>query len=231
MAEIALPPLVGIGSVDHPVWLELKKHMPKQIIPVNILQDSSEYSVLSLAFPRKHKIVKDSISATDLPARSWFESKNILKQYMPQFSHDLCTLFEDAGITAWSAPGDFQGNWSERHVGYACGLGTFGLNGALITEAGATHRLMSFIIKARFDVYSKVAKSPFANCLYHAKETCGACIRVCPKGAIDNKSHHPDICGFNNSQKIKEKYGLSSVGCALCMIKTPCAMKNPMQSK
>jgi len=39
----------------------------------------------------------------------------------------------------------FVTNWSERHIAYACGLGTFGLSKGLITEKGMCGRFGSLI--------------------------------------------------------------------------------------
>ena len=40
--------------------------------------------------------------------------------------------------------GDYASNWSERHVAYVCGLGTFGCQG-LITSKGLAGRFGSII--------------------------------------------------------------------------------------
>lgn len=37
---------------------------------------------------------------------------------------------------AWDPSASFTSVWSERHVAYVCGLGTFGLSRGLITEKG-----------------------------------------------------------------------------------------------
>ena len=58
--------------------------------------------------------------------------------------------------------------WSERHIGYACGLGSFGLNGGLITNSGVAIRIVSLMIKNKFETYDKVDEHPFAACHYRS---------------------------------------------------------------
>jgi len=36
-------------------------------------------------------------------------------------------------------------NWSERHIAYAAGMGTFSLNDAFITEKGIAIKLLSVV--------------------------------------------------------------------------------------
>lgn len=45
----------------------------------------------------------------------------------------------------------YTSNWSERHVAFVCGLGTFGLSKGLITEKGIAGRLGSLIVSEKFE--------------------------------------------------------------------------------
>ena len=56
--------------------------------------------------------------------------------------------------------------WSERHVAYISGLGTFGLSGGLITERGQAIRLGSVIVRATIPPTPRPYSDPFAYCLF-----------------------------------------------------------------
>ena len=57
-------------------------------------------------------------------------------------------------------------NWSERHVAYTSGLGTFGLCGGLITERGQAVRLGSVVVRAQIPPTPRPYSDPFDYCLY-----------------------------------------------------------------
>ena len=87
-------------------------------------------------------------------------------------------------------------NWSERHVAYACGLGTFGLARGLITEGGIAHRCASLLVAAEFERYGTLADSHTANCPYLTEGTCGECMSRCPVDAISPQGHDVFKCRY-----------------------------------
>lgn len=83
----------------------------------------------------------------------------------------------------------YTSNWSERHVAFVCGLGTFGLSKGLITEKGIAGRLGSLIVSEKFAPRTREYTDIYEYCT-----RCGACIRRCPAGAIsleNGKEHLP----------------------------------------
>lgn len=237
--------------VESPVWALqtagndsfdfIADNVPGHITPTEALAtlgvQATDWSVFSIAFPRKHEIIDANAKAKVLPPKSWFSSKIVLRRDMPLFMNALISELDSHGIESLKPTGDLMVNdkiWSERHIGYACGLGSFGLNGGLITNSGVAIRLASLMIKKRFDVYDEVADKPFAACLYRTDGTCGACIKRCPNGAISASGHNVDLCRqqayiSNNCARVKAEYGLDICGCGLCLCGVPCSKQKPLK--
>ena len=127
-------------------------------------------------------------------------------------------------------------NWSERHIAYAAGQGTFSLSDGFITERGIAHRCGSVVTTAELPPDARTATGPFANCLYYADGSCGNCIERCPAGAISEKGHDKIKCGAYlhdigyDPQQFANGYDLerSVAGCGLCQTKVPCEGRNPV---
>ena len=83
----------------------------------------------------------------------------------------------------------FTSNWSERHIAFVCGLGTFGLSRGLITKAGIAGRFASLVTDLEFEPVLREYDGLYDYCT-----NCGACIRRCPVNAISfekGKAHEP----------------------------------------
>ena len=74
---------------------------------------------------------------------------NQLFSALNDFLIDLCKKWGYSAITPTPAgmvdKEHIYSNWSQRHVAYAAGLGTFGLNNMLITDQGTCGRFYSLI--------------------------------------------------------------------------------------
>jgi epoxyqueuosine reductase QueG len=122
--------------------------------------------------------------------------------------------------------------WSERHVGYIAGLGTFGLNNAFISEKGMAVVLNSVVTDAVLPPDSRIAAQHQANCLFYAAGGCGACIKRCPAGAISRNGHDKNRCmvyayGPESNRIAAERGVQGPAGCALCQVQVPCEARNP----
>lgn len=78
----------------------------------------------------------------------WFRERGY-RAVAPYASAGFRYVFE-AGTNAEIADKSlsFTSNWSERHVAYICGLGTFSLSKGLITERGVSGRFGSVVTDA-----------------------------------------------------------------------------------
>ena len=115
----------------------------------------------------------------------------------------------------------YTSNWSERHVAYAAGLGTFGLSKGLISRKGVAGRYLSIITAACFEADKRPYTGIYDYCL-----SCGACVHNCPAGAISKekgKIHY--LCSdFLDSVKAKHR---PYYGCGKCQVKVPCESRAP----
>ena len=73
----------------------------------------------------------------------------------------------------------YTSNWSERHVAFVCGLGTFGLSKGLITKKGIAGRFGSIITELTLSPDQREY-----HCIYEYCSMCGACVKNCPVNAI-----------------------------------------------
>jgi epoxyqueuosine reductase QueG len=124
--------------------------------------------------------------------------------------------FRSAALTPEDGGPQYTSNWSERHVAYACGLGTFALSKGLITRKGIAGRFGSVIT----NLLSPPTPRGYSG-LYDYCTRCGACVRNCPARAISlesGKDHVPCSRFLNKIKAENEGY----YGCGKCQVKTPC---------
>ena len=110
----------------------------------------------------------------------------------------------------------FTSNWSERHVAYICGLGTFGLSKGLITKKGVSGRFGSIITDWELPTDTRPYTGLYDYCIM-----CGACARNCPGNAItkeEGKKHSPCQTYVSGMGK---KYA-PRFGCGKCQVNVPC---------
>jgi len=126
-------------------------------------------------------------------------------------------------------------NWSERHIAFGCGLGSFGLHGALITEFGCTARLISIVIDKEFEDCKEPFTDIHANCLHYQGKGCKLCVERCPVGSVRTEKRIIENCFdrefVENKKTSLEIYGKEITACGLCMSGVPCSFINPMKIK
>lgn len=126
-------------------------------------------------------------------------------------------------------------NWSERHIGYASGLGTFGLNGLLITSKGCAHYLGSVVCDVALTPTPRPYQDHTEYCLFYRDGSCGVCIERCKWDAISEDGHEVAKCqqSFRERGPLLKEAGLDKgligpgAGCGLCMTGVPCEDRIP----
>jgi hypothetical protein len=126
-------------------------------------------------------------------------------------------------------------NWSERHIAYASGLGTFGLNGLMITSLGCAVYLDSVVCDRALNPTPR-ATSHVANCSFYQDGSCGICIERCTASAISEAGRSNITClqNLRDTQAVKVRsLGLDKglVGpapaCGRCSTGLPCEDRIP----
>ena len=119
----------------------------------------------------------------------------------------------------------FTSNWSERHVAYCCGLGTFGLSKGLITKKGVAGRFGSIVTELYLPPDSREYEGIYEYCTM-----CGKCVKNCPVNAIslENGKNHQLCSEFQDvtAENCKPRYG-----CGKCQVGVPCESRIPKQLK
>lgn len=234
-------PLIGISSADDEIYRSFKD--PGVIGELFLLPEEwmpEAKTVISFFLPFSERVRSSNRNEAESTSNEWLHARIEGQSFLERFLDALCRYFENTGIKACAPsidsrlsvkrtrlPADdpegihYSSSWSERHVAYASGLGTFSLSRSLITEKGAAGRYGSIIISAEMVPDERTYSGLSDYCIM-----CGACIRRCPVGAISMEGgKNQKICS-RWVDFTKEKYA-PRYGCGKCQTGTPCESRIP----
>ena len=257
-------PLVQFAEGDDSIFTEYKtiidsSHLTPREALAKTFNKSPEdiaahLSVISWILPITSKTRESNRWHTLTPSRLWVYTRYYGEKFNDAMREHVVKLLTEMGYLAvapmlqpyFEAPilqPDFKyktnekgcySNWSERHIAYAAGLGTFSLSDGFITERGIAHRCGSVVTNLALPASPRTAKSPYSNCLFYVNSKCIACIARCPAGAITENGHDKLKCReYLRSIKpaLREKYNMDVHGCGLCQTKVPCESRNPAKKE
>ncbi len=244
-------PLVQFADGDDPIFTEYKTIIaPTHLTPREALAQAynkspedmpARLSIISWILPITGTTRESNRQHTLTPSRPWSYTKwhgeKKLNDGMREHMVELLTkmgylaaapLLQPYYKTFGNEKGAYS-NWSERHIAYAAGLGTFSLSDGFITERGIAHRCGSMVTDLGLPVSPRTAESPYSNCLFYIGVNCRACINRCPGGAITEQGHDKIKCGayIRSTGYLMEQYNVREHGCGLCQVKVPCEFGNP----
>ena len=252
-------PLVGFASGMDPLFFEYKTiigpfhQTPREII-ASVLREKGrplpfseieQISVISWVLPAAEDTRKSNRKEDRFPSKLWAYTKDHGEACNNALRKHVTTFLENMGHAA-VAPvllPSFQSlrdeksglasSWSERHIAYACGLGTFSLSDGLITPKGVAVRIGSIVTLLKLSPTEKKYRHFKENCLFFRNESCGKCIPRCPAGALTEKGHDKDKCreyiGSNSLHEKRLGYGMQNptTSCGLCQTGVPCEFQIP----
>jgi epoxyqueuosine reductase len=249
-------PLVRFADGSDPIFTDYKGIIsPEHLTPREALAQSEQkvpgdlparLSVISWILPITEATRKSNRVETRLPSRYWSHTRwygeilndatrNHVVEFLKARGYLAAAPALPGSLKMYRGEKGMYSSWSERHIAYAAGLGTFSLSDGFITERGIAHRAGSVVTSLVLPASPRTATGPYANCLFYINEKCVACIKRCPAGAITEKGHDKNKCreyltniGYNPAV-LKEGYNLekSVAGCGLCQTRVPCEDKNP----
>ncbi len=252
-------PLIGFASGSDPLFFEYKTiigsfHLtPREMIMSTLkekgrgllLSEMEQVSVISWILPASEDTRKSNRKEEKFPSKLWAYTRDFGEVFNNGLRLHVIGFLEDLGHAAVAPlllPSiqrlrdekvGWASSWSERHIAYACGLGTFSLNDGLITPKGMAVRIGSVVTLLKLAPSEKIFRHYKENCLQFRTEKCGKCISRCPAGAITVKGHDKDKCReYINAEPLKAKrleYGLQnpSSSCGLCQTGVPCEFEIP----
>ncbi len=213
--EFLKPEVVGSGFIKPEEWLEGAKTVISYFLPFT-------------------KEVRDTNRAAGLPSEEWVTARvdgEVFNNEVRAFLSAQLALFGEKAVApaldARFAVIKRVANWSERHVAYAAGLGTFGLHRALITAKGTAGRIGSVVTTLALSPTPRPYSRYDEYCLFQSRGTCGACMRRCPPRAISKSGKDHDLCDGYIKRSILPLWA-PRYGCAKCNIGVPCEYENPM---
>jgi epoxyqueuosine reductase len=196
-----------------------------------------ELTVISWALCQTEATKAANRRETDLPSEPWARARifgqegnralhlalvdTLAARGYPAVAPGLLPEWGDAESATYGR----ASTWSERHVAYVSGLGTFGLAGGLITERGQAVRFGSVIVRAAIPPTPRLYADHFARCLFFARGTCGACVKRCPVGSVSKEGRDKEACARHlqvTKEHVRRKFGFDGYGCGLCQTGVPC---------
>lgn len=233
-------PLLGIAAANDSLFTYMKEspevygptlRLPEEWLPGAV-------SVVSFFLPFTKEIRDSNRNDLSRPSDLWLHGRVEGQKFLDRATSYLAQLLQEEGgkISIPSQDPEFYvlrdasrvdhgeppyvSNWSERHVAYTAGLGTFGLSKHLITEKGVCGRFSSVITDLQLPVTPRPYTDPYEYCTF-----CGACRKRCPVGAIGPTEKHNPTCAAH-SIHMRELFA-PRFGCGKCQLSVPCETRRP----
>ena len=262
-APIFDEPVVAFANGDDPIFQDFKRvigdqHLtPREALEKHIQTKQWNYgvkdhiekvSVISYVLPETRETRLDTLQSPYGGSLRHNHTRWRGEVFQKSLQHYVVSLLEIMGYDAvaprrapffeWiNTPDGIKVNWSERHVGYASGLGTFGLNGLLITSKGCAHYLGSVVCDTALTPTPRPYNHYMAYCLSYRYGKCRKCMERCKGSAINEQGHSNLKCRhyIRNVQpeKLKEMGAMEGligqvITCGLCWTGVPCEDRIPV---
>ncbi len=204
-------------------------------------------SVISFVLPISRGTRLSNRRESLVPSLRWNHTRWQGQDFIYELSRYVVSLLEELGYQALAPelanfyqreglPASLVSNWSQRHIAYAAGLGTFSLSDGFITPKGIAIRCGSVVSDTALPPSPRLYKNHLANCLFYTDRSCRRCIERCPAGVISEQGHDKKRCQefmrvdqiaiLRQSGKEADYIG-EYFGCGLCQTKVPCEDRIP----
>lgn len=227
--QIFEAPLFAFANPKDELFGKLKEeeiigshHMePEQWLP-------GAQTVISYFLPFSYGVRKSNRTSNKIPSTEWLYGRiegqalnNALANYLVSElsavgGKAICPAL-DSRFTVINK----RSNWSERHVAFIAGLGTFNLSKSFITQMGCAGRLGSVVTTIKYPYTKRKYKDKYEYCNF-----CGACIKRCPALAISKDGKDHDLCSKYIDEIILPRYK-PRYGCGKCQTGVPCENQIP----
>ena len=239
-------PLVGFADAAHPRLGELREVAARDhVMPREVLTDATV--VLCYFLPFTRETAKSNIAGR-LSSPDWARAYEDTNALFADLNAHIIEKLEARGYHAAVSPEAttfdreiLMSRWSQRHMAWLAGMGTFGLNNMLITDKGCCGRFSTVV--TNLDV-APGAPLTTENCLYKREGKCGVCVRHCFSGALTTAGYDRKKCfgvcsenaavyrDFGNSYAADARGEVLDTGsevCGKCLVGVPCAFGKPFK--
>ncbi len=232
-------PIIGYADASDPIFKTFSEE--RNVVYGKFMSPewwlSEAKTIISIFFPYTIKIKEANAIDMRFPADEWLHGRFEGQKIIDRCSAYILKILHNNGYKAIAPSVDnrfkasvgtwldieekinnshFYSNWSERHVAYAAGLGTFGLSKGLITEKGITGRFTSIITN-----YLHKPTQRIYNGIYDYCTMCGQCINNCPVNAI-SFNYGKDHTRCSKFIDYTAKKRSPRYGCGKCQVDVPC---------
>lgn len=256
-------PLVGFSDGDDPLFQQYKKiigdfHLtPREALDMHLNSKGeavdrkyAHLSVIAWILPIVYETRLGMRQESRFPSLRWNHTRWYGEELNVEVGQYLVSLLEKLGHKALDPmnsdffkrvelPNGTASNWSQRHIAYACGLGTFSLSDGFITPRGIAHRCGSVVVSTSLPPTPRTYENHLSNCLFYRDKSCRRCIERCPAGAISEQGHDKRKClqFFDDQKDLLRQLGRDKgyigryAGCGLCQTKVPCEDRIPTSAR
>jgi epoxyqueuosine reductase QueG len=256
-------PLVGFADGDDEIFQKYKEiigdfhYTPREALEtLNQTEGDGDrkrparVSVISYILPITLETRLSTRRETKVTSMRWNHTRWHGQELITGLSKFLVSLLEELGYHAIAPDlasffkvlqlsNGLASTWSQRHIAYATGLGTFSLSDGFITSRGIAIRCGSVVTNIALPPTSRIYENHLFNCLFYRDGSCHRCIERCPAGAISEKGHDKIKCQYyleTEQKKLLEEMGREKgflgryPGCGLCQTRVPCEAGIPPDS-
>jgi epoxyqueuosine reductase QueG len=226
-----LAPLVGFASAADPLFERSKQAVsPTHALPGDLLPGAK--TVIVWFVPFEQSVAMSNIPGT-AASREWATAYVETNVLLAAIGAGVVEFLRARGHSASAPPPTNQfdptrlvSDWSHRHAAVAAGLGAFGHNNMLITEAGCCGRLGSLVTTLEVE---PDARSGAEACLHRNGGSCLRCVCRCVNGALHegwfDRFRCYEMCLRNG--EVHSGLGRADV-CGKCLVGVPCSFTDPV---
>ena len=223
-------PIFAFGSADDDLYVRFKS---LHIIGSHFMSPAEwlpgAKTVISFFLPYTDIVKAANSTDSEWPADEWLHGRHEGQIFISLLIEYLVESLLKAGYKSLAPSLDqryklgnadktkiLTSNWSERHIAYTCGLGTFGLSKGLITAKGICGRFGSILTELDLPKDRRSYSGIYEHCTM-----CGSCINRCPVHAISIKGGKNSMYCSDFLDKVRVKCK-PRYGCGKCQTNVPC---------
>lgn len=227
-------PLVAFASASDRRFSALQQQVhPAHLLPEDLLPGAR--SAVSFFVPFAREVPEANRVERDRVAREWVVAYVETNALIDRITGHLVALLGKSGVRAAAEPATHNfdhttlvSRWSHKSVAVIAGLGSFGLNRQVITDAGCAGRLGSLVLDADLHHESDQHKE---RCLFLYDGSCLECVVACPALALDESGEMDKQACWERCQQIGKLWpaaGQAEV-CGKCAT-GPCALNSAVSA-